>query len=398
MVKIIRQRILYFCLGLLTLTGCGSSSPTPQITAGISVGTVARSASGVNGLQITVNNVTYTTDNATVTRNGDPAAPEDIKPGMRVTITGNMAGSECTATGIDINEELEGVIERIDGEAGSLTVLGQKVLIQDLTVFDGVTGISELHEGQQVEIHGLSGAAGVIEATRIEVKNTQCDHYVSGPISNFDSIARTFAVRNIVVDYAAAATLPVLRLEDELVVKIQGTYVNGVMEASRISLRHNRLERGHAEQGGLVSEYDEIDGTFTVNGQPVQLTPATMYHHGARSELANGVKVEIKGDVQNGILTASTVNVDGDHGLPVQAAIIIPAFEAAPVSPCSTGRQIYDSLCSNCHMMGGYDPSGSAPNLIGKGGAVADKFAIGHKGLSITATQRTELALFLNAE
>jgi hypothetical protein len=186
-----------------------------------------------------------------------------------------------------------------------------------------------------IEVHGFPDADGVITATRLEVKASAETQYLSGRISNLDSVTRTFAIRSITVDYAEAG-LPSQPLADGLTVKVRGTYANGIMTASEIRVRHSYLNhRGHAELEGLVTDYNASAGTFTLNGQKVQLTESSTYEHGAASEIANGVKVEIKGEVLNGILTVSSIEIDGDHGFPVHDRITMPPPAAPPENSAS---------------------------------------------------------------
>jgi len=76
----------------------------------------------------------------------------------------------------------------------------------------------------------------------------------------------------------------------------------------------------------------------------------------------------------------------------------LPALLLVPVlfaSAALTGQQIYDQQCSGCHSLGTYDTSGS-PNLLGDGSLVAGKFASSHKGITLTSTDITNVAAFIN--
>ena len=72
-----------------------------------------------------------------------------------------------------------------------------------------------------------------------------------------------------------------------------------------------------------------------------------------------------------------------------------------PTPTPTTGQAVYDTNCAGCHLLGTYDAAGSAPNLSGKGSLVTSKFptagAAGHKGITLTATQISDVQAFLNA-
>ncbi|HIJ88001.1 MAG TPA: cytochrome c [Desulfuromonadales bacterium] len=396
---------LFFCIGTasmmlalaLALGGCGSSGGTSGTasgsTPGVSIGTVAKSVSSPSGQQITVNNVIFTTAQSSITVNGDPAAAAVVKPGMQATITGSVDGMNGSAVTVEVEGELEGMVEQINSGAGSMVVLGQTVLVNAQTVFEGTSGLSLLSVGQMVEVHGFPDATGVIEATRVEVKMSSRPNYVTGPISNLDTVAKTFTIRTISVDYSGAR-LPLQTLSNGQTVKVKGAYTNGVLTATSIRAHHVHLDHGHAELEGLVTDYDAAAGTFTLHGQPVQLTSTTSYSHGAASEIANGVKVEVKGDVIDGVFVARKIDVEGDHGLPVHPPIT-PVTPPTPVT--LPGRAAYDANCAGCHILGNYDISGFAPNLSGKGSLVSDKIVVGHKGISLSSQLLTALAAFVNA-
>jgi hypothetical protein len=390
----------------LALGGCGSSGGAPgassAATPGVSIGTVAKSVSSPSGQQITVNKVTFTTANSSVTLNGDPAAGADVKPGMQATISGSVDGMNGSAVTIEIEGELEGLVEQITSGAGSMVVLGHTVLVNDQTVFEGASGLGALSVGQMVEVHGLRDATGIVEATRVEVTVSSRAHYVTGPISNLDTVTKTFSIRTISVDYTKAR-MPLQPLVNGQTVKVKGLYTNGELTATSIRVRHVHLEQGHAELEGLIADYDAAAGTFTLRGQPVQLTLTTSYSHGAASELANGVKVEVKGNAVNGILLARKIEVEGDHGLPVLPPVtppapVIPPTPVTPPTPTTlSGKAIYDTNCAGCHILGTYDSSGSAPNLSGKGSLIPGKIIGGHKGISLSSQLLTALATFVNA-
>ncbi|AMV72020.1 hypothetical protein JCM30471_05190 [Desulfuromonas carbonis] len=60
------------------------------------------------------------------------------------------------------------------------------------------------------------------------------------------------------------------------------------------------------------------------------------------------------------------------------------------------GKVVYDNSCSSCHKFGSADTSGFAPDLANKGSLVATKIGAGHNGVSLSATQVSDLAAYLD--
>jgi mono/diheme cytochrome c family protein len=70
-----------------------------------------------------------------------------------------------------------------------------------------------------------------------------------------------------------------------------------------------------------------------------------------------------------------------------------------PTPTPTTGQAVYDSNCAGCHRLGTYDTTGSAPNLYGDGSKVSEKYKAGvsgHKGITLSSTQISNLVTFLN--
>jgi mono/diheme cytochrome c family protein len=76
-----------------------------------------------------------------------------------------------------------------------------------------------------------------------------------------------------------------------------------------------------------------------------------------------------------------------------------PSPSPSPSPAPSTGQTVYDGKCAGCHSLGTYDSTGN-PDLSGKGSAVGSKYAAGvsgHKGITLSATDISNVQAFLNA-
>lgn len=78
-----------------------------------------------------------------------------------------------------------------------------------------------------------------------------------------------------------------------------------------------------------------------------------------------------------------------------------PTPVPTPTPTPAPGKAVYDANCAGCHKLGTYDAAGSAPDLSGKGTAVGGKFptagVAGHMGISLSATNLTDIKAFANA-
>jgi mono/diheme cytochrome c family protein len=84
-----------------------------------------------------------------------------------------------------------------------------------------------------------------------------------------------------------------------------------------------------------------------------------------------------------------------------KALLLLPVLIAVPAyfaSAALTGQQVYDQYCAGCHKLGTYDTSGT-PDLLGKGSLVSSKYTAGqsgHKGITLSSSDITNVAAFLN--
>ncbi|MDJ0784764.1 MAG: DUF5666 domain-containing protein [Desulfosarcinaceae bacterium] len=312
--------ILAIVLPLLCL-GCGGGG---ELTAsgGIggsgnldtSVGTVSAVGS------ITVNGVTFETDTATVIID-DQTAPDDsgLRVGMVVEVRGtiNADGVTGSAETVDVTTAISGPVEAIT--SGTLTLLGQTVLIDAQTLFDAETiappSIDGLEVGDLIAVSGLPQSNGGIRATRIEKQDTgDANLQVTGFVSNLTAI--TFTIGNLTIDYGQAA------LEDfdgqalmaGNYVEVRGSLNSGnVLLAERIKRQERDYDDGElAEFEGVISAADEPVYTMVTAVGPVtfRIGPNTLFDEGSPMDLIIGAEVEVEGEFSGDILGAEVIEVE----------------------------------------------------------------------------------------
>lgn len=148
--------------------------------------------------------------------------------------------------------------------------------------------------------------------------------------------------------------------------------------------------------------------TPTPTPTPTPIDGAALYTNncsGCHGALATSSK---RGTTAAAIQSAITSNRGGMGSLSNLTSAEIQAIATA-LAPTPTptptptplpGKVVYDNNCSGCHRLGTYDTAGSAPNLAGSGSKVSSKFTAGvsgHKSITLSATQITDVMQFLDA-
>ena len=248
---------------------------------------------------------------------GAALAAGALKLGHTVEIEGGrvdrVAGS-ALALRIRLNSEVKGPVEALDAAAGTLTVLGQPVLVTTSTLFDDTLsgGLSAVALGDVVEVYGiLDPQNGRIVATRIEAEDSASAYKLRGRISSVDTAARSFAINGALVSYGGlqAAQVPAGLTNGQLVrVRLSTAPVGGLWVAT--ALRGGRRWPDaitEAKIEGIVTAFDS-SSSFSVNGLPVNASAAS-FPDGSEGVVL-GARVEVTGAISEGVLQASTVEIE----------------------------------------------------------------------------------------
>lgn len=190
-----------------------------------------------------------------VTQNGKPAAVADVQPGdliaAEVVSTTAKADGTITVTDVDIRVEIKGVLTAVDVGSGTLTVLSQLVATDALTTI---------------------------------VEENADDSYSSLTLADL-----------AVGDYVEVSGEP---QED-------GSLLATRIERKRLDAEDEDYDE--AELRGVVSALDATAKTFQIGDQLVDYGAATV-----EGTLADGVRVEVEGQLTGSTLTASKVEVEDD--------------------------------------------------------------------------------------
>ncbi|HJS21590.1 MAG TPA: DUF5666 domain-containing protein [Steroidobacteraceae bacterium] len=314
---------------LVAFTGCGGGRDMRM--AGIE-GTGFASGTVTGFGSVIVNGITFNTNTATFTIDGQPGTQADLRVGDVVAIVGpiNAGNATGTANSVTFDDNVEGPVESIDVAAGMLVVLGQAVRVDGGTTFDdGVAScrLDALPVGQVVEVSGFREAAGVIRATRIECKAAGGELEVTGVVEALDTGQRRFRIAALTVDYSQAQLqdFPAGQPANGQTVEAKGMTVNaGVLAATRVEYQEARIPGNDGERveiEGLITRFASATD-FDVAGVRVTTTGSTRFEGcGTPFNPPLDTKVEVEGSLSGDTVSASEVECRVGTDLRVSATV-----------------------------------------------------------------------------
>jgi len=321
---------------LATLSACwgGGSGDTASSGGTGGTGVSAVSVGVMTKGSVIVNGVEFDDTTAAVTVDDTGGTRDDLADGMVVTVRGRINDDRVTGTAerVEVENEVRGTIESKNSTAlpPSFVVVGQMVLVDDLTVYANFTpppvspsaAVDALSVGTDVvEVHGLRDSTGNIRASRIEkvTPGAKLDE-VRGTIKPGTLVAGTgFTLQNgateIAVTYNSATTISpaAVSLAEGAFVEIHGSYSAGTFAAAKIDLEEveddmfGPTASDDVELDGFVVGFTAHPGTFTINGQTVETTANTRFRNGSALDLANDIEVEAEGHLSGSTLVAEKI-------------------------------------------------------------------------------------------
>lgn len=304
-------------------------------TGSFSVGTVTGFGSVfVNGVRYEDNGARLVDDDGTVKVLGTDDNP--LKVGMAVEVTGSVddSGTVRSATQIAYGAEIKGPVTAVDATAGTFTVFGITVRTTTTTVYDNFGGVATLATGNVVEVHGQPDTNGRIVATYVEREATSVAAFVAGD--------GEYRLRGAVASLsgsspAYAFTLRGVAIRTNASTEFDGAPANGVSVSVRLdptqqgdgSYLAERLKvrsanygdssaAGEGEVEGYVSDFTSAASAFRVAGYAVRLGAGVAYEDGVAADLKDGIRVETKGNIDNGVLVVTKLEFksrdDDDDG------------------------------------------------------------------------------------
>jgi hypothetical protein len=211
------------------------------------------------------------------------------------------------------------------------TVLGQTVLVDDLTIYSNLGGFGSLTAdpagvaGTLVEVHGQRDTSGNIRATRVEANPAQMGDSlvdeIRGIVTNRDNDTdNIFNVGTQSVDATGANVLPLgATFQNGDIVEVHCTVrpvcINGGnFIASRVEVEDEEDSAFNPGAGGRLEVEGPTSGVaspsdndFFVAGIPVTRSGSTRYEGGVEEDLKDDIKVEAEGTWDGSTLVASKI-------------------------------------------------------------------------------------------
>lgn len=319
---------IFFVMILIFLfPSCGGSGSggggVASNTAGGGIGGTGISVSSVGPItakgSITVNGVEFETTTADIFLDGKESSAGDLlKVGMVVQVQGTLNDDNITgnATTVRFDDSVQGPITSISGNI--LVILGQTVLVDSQTVFDSSIpgGVSNLMEGDFLEVSGEPDELGRIRATFMQRKAPTDNYETTGLV--FNQHGTMFMINNLMVHFDSAVLKGFGMMEpaDGDMVAVTGTEldpVTGDLIATEIEKKSPPLNEGEdLEAEGFVSTLNGSSFTMNIGSGlvTVESNTQTQFEGGVLTDIQAGTKLEVEGQISGGILIAENISFE----------------------------------------------------------------------------------------
>lgn len=321
---------LVACTAAALLVACGGggsgAATGTQYSASYAVGRISGFGS------IVVNGVHYDESSAAVSDDDEDSADSStLELGMMVEIEASDYGSRdgrnsAKATSIKMRSLMRGPVESVG--TNSFVVLGQTVQVTATTVYDDdlPAGLASITAGAVLKVHGtLDATTGTYVATRVDLKTSSDSYRLRGVVAAYDEAQKLLTIGTAVIDVSGLTLDMAPKAGDLVRVKLETTQaVPGVWVATELkSGKLHPRDVEYVEVEGTISDFTSAQ-SFSVDGLPVDASNARF--EDGTDMLAKGVRVEVKGQVVNGVLVATKVEVkshddDEQEGFEIEGRI-----------------------------------------------------------------------------
>jgi len=308
-------------LGLDTgIGGSGGGAGTPGVVVGPYQGA---GSIIINDRRLTTGNAEFEVE--------DGASELDLREGQRLIVFADLEKDE--AERVVYRSDIKGpvtastIIDPLTARA-DLQVLGQRVLTNSATRFDGVT-LTILAPGDLVEVSGSANADGELVATFIGLEAPLLQYKVVGVITSLDQGAMLFDLGGLQVDYGSAALsgFQGAALADGQRVEVRMDPADFTPPANALAsgielLTSIAFEDGEeVEYEGFVDRF--VSATdFDIEGLGVTTNGNTEFVNGDPGSVGLNAKLEAEGTINaSGVLVADRIIVKPTGAVRVEGTV-----------------------------------------------------------------------------
>jgi len=299
------------------IVACGGGG-TGAASGGASMGNASFSDGTLTGFgSIFVNGSEYDISSAKITDDfGNLEGAGALKLGMHVEVTGNDADPGATPPGqgtavtVQYWSDLEGPVSAVEGD--TIEMLGQTVDATPDTVWDAalVGQLAGLTAGEVIKVYSLyDSASSRYLATRIEADSTATHYKIRGMVSDVDTLAKSYMVGNVPVDYTGVRNPPAnLATGVIATAELQTARRGFTWMATGLQVHSGAPPANHVlmHLRGVIST-ESAPTSFVLDGWRVDASSATF----ADGQLAivAGAVVQVEGIMTGGSLVATSVEL-----------------------------------------------------------------------------------------
>ncbi len=331
------------CLSTVLLLACGGSG------GGESAETKSYVRGPVTGFgSVIISSVRYDTGSAQFEVDDRPGSESELEIGQIVEILARGG----KAVRVSYDAELEGPVTSVDPTNNLFVALGQTVIVESTTVFEG-TSLDTLVAGDRVEVSGELDANGDLHAAYVELMDDQGEDFeVKGTVTGHDPGAQTFSLNALTVDYSAAVLDPPdLLVADGQFLEVEGSLSGSSLIATEVELEDRadnlaELEgEGEIELEGFV-ELVSSPRTFVLNGFTVSHVDDTEFEGGSAADIAPNARLEVEGQLDaEGTVVAESIEFESpeERELVIEIEAPAQAVDGQSVTVLGIDLQVADS-------------------------------------------------------
>ena len=319
-------------LSSVLIAACGGGGGGGGSVAGGGIGGTGMTSGTVTGFgSVFVNGIEFETDGASrdvddrtdISNGRDDDKVLDI--GMVVTIFGtvNDDGVTGTAESIFYDDDVEGPVaaapvEDSDGVTKTFSIFNTTVIVDRNSTVFADTDYDSLARDDLLEVSGYFDGSGNLRATRVEKEGVlvlgSSEVELRGAVKGFDGVD-SFTLAGVTVTFDGMTEFEDLpgTVKNGQFVEVEGTLETATsVAATRIEREDDDFDNNIDEASieGLVTDFNGIND-FRVAGQRVKAGNAEFEPASLKNTLADGVKVEVEGPIEGGVLKATEVEQRG---------------------------------------------------------------------------------------